>query len=180
MQVGAPGAKALRLKPDVKYLWVISESGQVRVAPVQLDAKGQELIGHPNLLGGKRARLGGVLQLRGGVAVLDSDSGRYGYLDPSLSPKNLKAAAAWIRRVGINSSNGERAEIKTRFVPPVATKKNPTALDRRDLKMGRFFRRHGGYRLLPPRAGKKKALPRTLKSMKARRRWSKQARTKWR
>ncbi|MBT8492561.1 MAG: hypothetical protein KJO07_05840 [Deltaproteobacteria bacterium] len=180
MQVARPGrAAAIRIQPGVRYLWVIDKDGSIRVAPESRNARGVETSGHPLLTGGGPARLGGVMVMRGRVLTVDSDSGRYGYLDPSMSKSSLEAAARWMNKVAITDRAGRRLRLETRYVPSIHDRRERGPLDRADLRLARYVQRHGGYVLLPPRDGTHSDLPTRLRTSSQRLGWSKRARQRW-
>lgn len=99
--------------PDGKpgYIWLIDENGKMYVAPeeVVLDASGNPVkdgdkllkLGHPTLVGGANARIGGELHYVDGRWVMNNQSGRYS-VHPDRSAEQLENAASVMRESGLD------------------------------------------------------------------------------
>lgn len=182
-QSARPGdGRTIHLDPDREvYLWAIDQSGVFHVAPYQKRPDGSENIGHPMLVGGRRARMAGELHYlrrkKSGkdVWVLDSDSGRYIKPYPDVSKAQLAAARRLVARIEISSGRpGGRlrpVKLRTRFVEP--------GTDKPDMKkVFALARRVGGYVLLPPKGSTRRALPARLRGKSARAAWQRATRAR--
>lgn len=182
-QSARPGdGRTIHLDPSRQvYLWLIDESGAFHVAPYEKRPDGSENIGHPMLVGGRRARMAGELHFvrrkKSGRDVwqLDSDSGRYIKPYPEVSPEQLAAARRLIGEIPISSGRpGGRSrpvKLRTEFVEPGTHKPDM-------VKVFALARRVGGYVLLPPKGGGNRALPARLRTKSARAAWQRAARTR--
>jgi RHS repeat-associated protein len=77
LQIIRPGGKAAPLQDGKNYLWVIDESGNLRIgveAPITPGSP--NALGHPTLVEGGKARVGGEIRYEDGWYVNDN-SGRY-------------------------------------------------------------------------------------------------------
>lgn len=182
-QSARPGdGRTIHLNPAREvYLWVIDQSGVFHVAPYQKRPDGSENIGHPMLVGGRRARMAGELHFvrrkKSGkdVWVLDSDSGRYIKPYPDVSKAQLVAARRLIARIEISSGRPggklRPVKLRTRFVEPGTDKPEMK-------KVFALSRQVGGYVLLPPKGSTRSGLPARLRGKSARAAWQRRTRAR--
>lgn len=117
LQRGRPGAP-LVLRRDRLYLYSVSVDGEFLVGEKAAFGPNAEC-GHPNLTGGRPARISGELRHdpATGKFVIDNKSGRYGY-QISRTRDNLRAASQMLERIGARTPDGARVRLEQRFRTP--------------------------------------------------------------
>ncbi len=120
LQRGSIG-QPIVVRKDQAYLYSIAADGTFLVAEKRPVGSNDEC-GHPNLTGGKPARLSGELRHdpQRGKLVIDNRSGRYGY-QLSRKRQHLAAACTLLERIGVRYRDGTRATLVERWVEPRRT-----------------------------------------------------------
>jgi hypothetical protein len=101
----ASAAYLSALDPHAPYIWVVNENGDLIIAIEEnLDGaparRGERTLGHPTLVNGDLARIGGELRFVEGEWVITNKSGRYGRNRPA--ERLLPNVAAIFKGLGLS------------------------------------------------------------------------------
>ena len=116
LQRGWPG-RPVALRRETVYLYSVAVDGTFLVAEKSAFGIVSEC-GHPNLTGGKAARISGELNYdpKTGAFVIDNESGRYGF-QLSRRPEQVAAARAMLSLIGAFAPDGSRWRLRSSWVP---------------------------------------------------------------
>gem|GEM_PF-5247923 len=131
LQKGIVG-RPLRLRKDKTYLYSVDARGVLLVG--EKDARPDyPYCGHPNLTGGRAARMSGEIWYDAEIKALliNNDSGRYGF-QSSRRPAQLSAVVEMMKLIGYLLADGSRPrlverwiQIKRKYNSPAAAKAWP-------------------------------------------------------